>query len=121
MTKTKYITAFVAVLLALAFAGLAQAQILQLNPAGTITVPTCSVSGGSSVSVPDGYYELHVSGETANVCYASTCASGGMERVKGNHGGTYFKTESGTTSVSSRSAGGTAVVQFVPGRPVKSY
>lgn len=109
---TKYLCTWLAVVTTLGLAGAALADVLELRPAETITVPTCSSTGGTSTTLTKGYYEIHVSGETANVCYAATCATGGMERVKGNHGATHLPVD---TTVSCRSAGSGAVVQFVPG------
>jgi len=103
--------------LALTVAGTATAQILQLIPGGTITLSGCTPDGATSTTLPKGYYELHVNGEDAYVCYAATCATGGMDRRRGNHGPTYIAVE---TPVSCRSAGGGADVQFVPGHPVRS-
>lgn len=90
-------------------ASAAVAEVFRLEPSGTISA-TCTAGGGASASIPGGYYEIHVSGETANVCYAATCASGGMERVRGNHGVSLVR----EGSLSCRSAGGSAVVQLVP-------
>lgn len=115
MKILKTLTLFIALVLTLSVAGYATADVFELSPQSTITVPTCASGGGTSTSIPKGYYEIHVSAGTANVCYAATCASGGMERVPGNHGPTYL---SATTTVSCRSAA-SGVVQFVPAAWVK--
>lgn len=88
----------------------AAASDFQLDPANTISVPTCSSGGGSSVSVTGGWYEVHVDSETANVCYAATCATGGMARRVGNHGVSYIP----SGSISCRSTASSAAVQLVP-------
>lgn len=91
-------------------AGVAYADVFVLFPGSTITVPTCASGGGTSTTLTAGYYEVHVDTGTVAVCYAATCASGGMTRVVGNHGATYIAAD---TSVSCRSAA-SGVVQFVP-------
>lgn len=103
---------YLIVALVVSLAGAAGADVLELNPANTITVPTCSTTGGTSVVVPKGYYQLHVGVEPAVVCYSGTCNTGGMDRVKGNHGATHLPVD---TTVSCRSTGGASKVQFVPG------
>lgn len=91
----------------------AQADVLELYPAQTITLATCTSGGAAATTVTNtGYYELHVKSEDAVVCYAATCATGGMDRKTGNHGTTYIRSG---TQVSCRSTGSSAVVQLVPG------
>jgi len=102
---------FAALTAALGIAAPAAADRYVINlGAATIAVPTCGSGGGSAVTLPAGAYILQVSGEDAALCQAATCASGGVTFVVGTQIPIWNETE---RSVSCRSTGGTALVQFI--------
>src|SRR5690606_36507331 len=96
-----------ALVLLLPFA--AVAQVVQSNPPGddgspqaTITI-TCDAGGTATTTLTRGYtYEKVATGDLVE-CLAATCATGGNERPKGNHG--LFYLEAGPISCRSDTGG----------------
>jgi len=79
-------TSVVGVVMVLALAHVARAEVYVLD---TSKAPISVTCGGAAADVPAGTYELLVSsatGEAVRVCWAATCASGGVRRQPGNHG-----------------------------------
>lgn len=70
------------ILAALLFTGMpfssAEAQSTGIRYTGTNVSFTCLSSGSAAQSVPAGTYRVIVQGEALNVCYAATCATGGI-------------------------------------------
>lgn len=78
--------AVVGVVMVLALAHVARADVYVLDTSKAPISVTCGVA---AADVPAGTYELLVSsatGEAVTVCWAATCASGGVRRQPGNHG-----------------------------------
>lgn len=79
-------TAVVGVVMVLALARAARADVYVIDTSRPPISVTC---GGAAADVPAGLYELLVSsatGEAVTVCWAATCAGGGVRRQPGNHG-----------------------------------
>ncbi len=82
-----------------------------LDPSKAITLPTCAAGGGASVAVPAGLYLLIGAGEEGRICFAGTCATGGMIVHVGTRDLVYMRRDG---LASCRSTNAIAVHQLVP-------
>lgn len=100
--------AVVGVVMVLALARAARADVYVIDASKAPISVTC---GGAAADVPAGVYEMLVSsatGEAVPVCWAATCASGGVRRQPGNHGAIRLRLPS------KLSCGGSGAVDLQP-------
>lgn len=93
-------------------AGVASASGITLNPSVAYTFTDCAAAGSTAQTVTAGSYLLVVTTEDVWVCYAATCASGGVKLPSGLAMQIRMRDN---TSVSCRSAASTGDVIFTRG------
>jgi hypothetical protein len=88
----------------------AQTAGMGIRYTGTPVVFTCASSGSAAQSIPAGTYRVIVQTEALNVCYAATCATGGIPYQNNTREWVTFDV---ATSVACNSTNGTGKLTYV--------